>query len=370
MSIAYTDVLIAGGGPAGLATAIAAAREGFSVIVVDRAFPPIDKSCGEGIMPDGLSMLHRMGVHLESTFAVPFKGIRFIGDGCEVEANFGFGHGLGIRRTNLHQMLLERASHEGASLKWGVSVGQFTEHSAQVGSEQIRYRWLVCADGQNSHLRQIAGLNSVRVLRRRYGFRRHFRISPWSKSVEVHWSDLGQVYITPTAGDEICVALVTSNPRVRLPQVLREFPRLEERLRDCVPITREQGAITSTTSLRAVRRGRIALLGEASGSVDAITGEGLSTAFRQAKALVNAIKNEDLNLYESAHRRIMRRPRTMARLLLLMDRHPSIRRRVLRALSSQPDLFSRLLAIHTGMLSPVQFGLQRALSFGCVLLGT
>jgi flavin-dependent dehydrogenase len=129
MGIAYTDILIAGGGPAGLATAIAAAREGFSVIVADRAFPPIDKSCGEGIMPDGLSMLHQMGVHLGSKFAVPLKGIRFIGEGCEVEANFGFGHGLGIRRTNLHQMLLERASQEGASLKWGVSVGQFTEHS-------------------------------------------------------------------------------------------------------------------------------------------------------------------------------------------------------------------------------------------------
>jgi 2-polyprenyl-6-methoxyphenol hydroxylase-like FAD-dependent oxidoreductase len=182
--------------------------------------------------------------------------------------------------------------------------------------------------------------------------------------VEVHWGRSGQLYITPTATDEICVALITSNPKTRLRDALPEFPQVAERLRRCVPTTREQGAITSTSRVRSVHKGRIALLGEASGSVDAITGEGLSTAFHQANALVHAIKNDDLSLYERAHREIMRRPRAMARLLLLMDRHPSIRQRALCALSSEPSAFSRLLAIHTGAISPMEFGLQGALSFG------
>ena len=347
-----------------MAAAIAAAREGFNVTVVDRALPPIDKPCGEGIMPDGLSALHEMGIHLESTSAVPFEGIRFVGDGKRIEAQFEAANGLGIRRTTLHRALLERAAKEGVSMEWGISVDEITVQTARVGSQQVRYRWLVCADGQNSRLRQMAGLDSVRVLGRRYGFRQHFRIAPWSRSVEVHWSDCGQLYITPTASDEICMAFVTSNPKMRLRQALQEFTEVGERLRDCATVTREQGAITSTSSLRSVHRGRIALLGEASGSVDAITGEGLSTAFRQANAFVSAIKNDDLRLYESAHRKIMRRPRAMSRMLLLMDRNPSIRHRVLHALSSEPSVFSRLLAIHTGMLSPVQFGLHGVLSFG------
>ena len=249
-------------------------------------------------------------------------------------------------------------------MEWGVSVDDIKPLSAKIGSQPIRYRWLVCADGQNSRLRKSVGLDSVRLLGRRYGFRRHFRVAPWSKCVEVHWASCGQLYITPTANHEICVALITSNPNVRLRQALREFPEIEERLSRCAPITREQGAITSTSSLASVHKGRVALLGEASGSVDAITGEGMSTAFRQANALVNAIQHDDSRLYESAHRKIMRRPRAMARLLLLMDRNPSVRRRVLHALASEPGVFSRLLAIHTGTLSPAQFGLHGALSFG------
>ena len=359
----HIDVLIAGGGPAGLATAIAAARQGFSVTVVDRVLPPIDKPCGEGIMPSGLSALNKLGVHLGPPLAVPFDGIRFVGDGQQVQSSFSCGQGLGIRRTTLHRFLMERATKEGVSMKWDVSVNNITPQYAQVEKEQVRYRWLVCADGQNSRLRRAAGLDPMRCYRRRFGFRRHFRIPPWSNRVEVHWSDCGQLYITPISADEICVALISSTPNLRFRQALKEFPEIEERLRFATPVTREQGAITSTASVRHVQKGRVALVGEASGSVDAITGEGLSLAFRQAIALVDAMVEEDLSLYEACHRRIMLRPKAMARLLLLMDRNPTIRRRVLQALASRPDVVSRLLAFHSGALSPLQLGLHAVLSF-------
>jgi menaquinone-9 beta-reductase len=358
----HIDVLIAGGGPAGLATAIAAARQGFSVTLVDRALPPIDKPCGEGIMPSGLSALDKLGVHLESPLAVPFDGIRFVGDGHQPHSYFSYGNGRDIRRTTLHRCLMERAAKEGVSMKWDVSVDSITPHYAQVEKEQVGYRWLVCADGQNSSLRKAAGLDAVCCYCRRRGFRRHFRIPPWSKSVEVHWSDCGQIYITPISADEICVALITSTPNLRFRVALKEFPEIEERLRFSTPVTREQGAITSTTRLRLVQKGRVALVGEASGSVDAITGDGLSLAFQQAIALVDAMVQGDLSVYEASHRRMMWRPQIMARLLLLMDRNPTIRRRVLHALASQPDAFSRLLAVHTGALSPLRFGLRAVLS--------
>jgi flavin-dependent dehydrogenase len=55
-------------------------------------------------------------------------------------------------------------------------------------------------------------------------------------------------------------------------------------------------------------RERTALAGDASGSVYAITGEGLFLAFRQAEALADAIASGDLAIYQRTHRRIVRRP--------------------------------------------------------------
>ena len=70
------DVLVVGGGPAGLATAIAARRKGLSVVIADGTVPPIDKSCGEGLMPDGVELLHHLGITIPEAEAYPFRGIR------------------------------------------------------------------------------------------------------------------------------------------------------------------------------------------------------------------------------------------------------------------------------------------------------
>jgi flavin-dependent dehydrogenase len=132
--------------------------------------------------------------------------------------------------------------------------------------------------------------------------------------------------------------------------------------------TREQGAISANRKLRKVAEGRCALIGEASGSVDAVTGEGLSIAFQQAVSLATALKAGNLARYEAEHRRLMRLPRAMSSIMLLMDRNATLRRRALRALSSEPKLFSRMLAIHTGAISPLQFGIDGAASFGWRIL--
>ena len=73
-----TDVVIVGGGPAGLAASIAMRRKGLQVVVADRGRPPIDKVCGEGLMPDGVAALAGLGVTIPPDRSVPFRGIRFV----------------------------------------------------------------------------------------------------------------------------------------------------------------------------------------------------------------------------------------------------------------------------------------------------
>ncbi len=367
-SIGQTEVLVAGGGPAGLATAIAVRQAGFEVAVVDCAQPPIDKACGEGIMPDGLAALRQLGVQIGPGQAALFRGIRFLNDDDHVEAEFPHGVGYGIRRTVLHQLLIDRATEAGASLYWRARITGVSAQGVVIGGQHVGYRWLICADGHNSLLRRSAGLDASHSAQKRFGFRRHYRVMPWSDFVEVHWSDCGQMYVTPVSDDEICVAFITRKPALRLEEALPNFPRLWPHLRDLAPDNRRLGALSVTQRLAAVQRGNVALVGEASGSVDAVTGEGLSMAFRQAIALAEAMREENLQQYETAHHGIARLPLMMSTLMLTMDKHPSFRRRVFRALTSEPAYFRRLLALHTGAISPRSIGLRETVLLGWHLL--
>jgi menaquinone-9 beta-reductase len=335
-----TDVFIAGGGPAGLAAAIAARLKGFRVAVADPSRPPIDKACGEGLMPEGVAALGELGVPVDATLGAIFRGIRFLEPGSSVQAEFPIGYGIGMRRRRLHQLLIDRAAELGVIPAWGAAVRGLDEHGVIVDGQTIRSRWIVGADGQNSSIRNWAGLNSSRSSPRRLGFRRHFHLQPWSDHVEVHWADRCQAYVTPVSADEVCVALISRDPQLRFDRIYAAFPDMARRL----------GAVTATRRFKSVVRGRVALIGDAAGSVDAITGEGMAIAFRQALALGEAFAAGDLSLYQAALRRILRRPAFMARLTLEMDRHPWLRHRVLRAFADEPGLFSRMLAFHVRAL--------------------
>jgi flavin-dependent dehydrogenase len=114
----------------------------------------------------------------------------------------------------------------------------------------------------------------------------------------------------------------------------------------------------------------VILLGDASGSVDAITGEGLRLSFEQASALAPALASGDLEAYEAAHRRLARRPAFMAHLMLSLDRSAWLRRRTLRALAAEPRIFAKQLAMHVGALSPTQFARHAMLPLGRSILAT
>jgi menaquinone-9 beta-reductase len=334
-----TDVFIVGGGPAGLAAAIAARLKGFDVTVADAAEPPIDKACGEGLMPDSLEALGQLGVVLDPEQSFAFRGIRFLGAGGTVAADFPRGPGIAVRRVRLHQLLIDRAHEVGVRLLWRTHV---------TGVRDVRARWIIGADGENSRVRRWASLDAVRSESQRYGFRRHYRVGPWTDFMEVYWADGFQLYVSPVARDETCVALLTRDPHLRLNAAIARCPALARKIGGAAAIDSDRGAVTATRRLRSVYDGRIALIGDASGSVDAITGEGMGLAFRQALALADSLAAGNLDRYQTAHRRLARRPACMAQLMLMLDRFPRLRPPVLRTFAAKPVIFERLLAIHVG----------------------
>ncbi|MGH9584209.1 MAG: NAD(P)/FAD-dependent oxidoreductase [Bryobacteraceae bacterium] len=342
------EICVAGGGPAGLAAAIAFRKEGFSVAVFDCAHPPVDKACGEGLMPEGIAALEELGVAIPAGAGFPFRGIRFLDGECSVEASFPSRAALGMRRTVLHALLANHAAQAGAVLHWGVRRLDFTGDGLVVDGAQVRPKLIVAADGQNSALRRSSGLDQPLREEIRYGFRRHYAVAPWSPYMELHWGKRSQLYITPISSHEIGVAILSRDSKLRLEQGLAEFPAVARRLEGIEPCSSERGGLTVSRKLKQVSRPGLALLGDASGSVDAITGEGLSLAFRQAAALAQTLPSGDLRSYERAHRLILQRPRRMAALLLALERRPRLRAQAFARMAKHPEIFARLLAIHAG----------------------
>jgi flavin-dependent dehydrogenase len=299
-------------------------------------------------MPDALASLDRLGVKLRTETFFPFRGIRFLGRGTSVDASFPNGTGVGIRRMHLHQALIDRAEEVGATLLWGTAVKGLTESGVALDGGQVESRWVIGADGENSRVREWAGLDSTRHSSLRFGFRRHYRVTPWADCVEIYWGSGSQIYVTPIGPEEICVAVISRDSHLRLEHALPQHPELIERLKNAPVSSAERGAVSATRRLAQVFRNRVALVGDASGSVDAITGEGLRLGFEQGMALALALEADDLKMYAAAHHQLARRPAFMGALMLSLDRSQWLRRRVLRALSSDPGIFATQLAMHVG----------------------
>jgi len=329
-----------------LAAAIAARRKGLNVTLADGARPPIDKPCGEGLMPDGLAALRSLGVTLNDTESQPFRGIRFIDRGVSFESAFPEGYALGVRRTVLHGKLVEAAAAAGVRMLWGTPVGGIGPDGVSVAGETVPTRWIAGADGFHSRVRRWAGLAVKPPASRRFGFRIHYRLPPWSECMELHWGPGCQIYVTPIGPREVCAALISRNPHLRLEAALAQFPELAARLAGAPCATTERGAVTANCTLPRVYRGNVALIGDASGSVDAITGEGLCISFQQAIALADSLAAGDLAPYQTAHRRLARRPTLMSKLMLTMDRRAWLRTPAFRAMAFEPRIFQALLSFH------------------------
>lgn len=318
-------------------------------------------------MPDSVAAAARIGIHVPEDGGFRFRGIRFQGEGHAVESAFPHGHGIGLRRTALHRSLIEQAAHAGVHMLWSTPVTGIGANAVQLPGRSISTRWIVGADGCASLVRLWAGLDRFTRNSRRFAYRRHFACPPWTDFMEIYWGDACQIYITPVAANEVCVALISRSRDLRLDEALPRFPELASRLAGVPASSIERGAISATSHLESVARGNLALIGDASGSVDAITGEGLCQTFQQAVALAGALTAGDLSRYAKAHRRIAFRPSLMADMMLMMDRSALIRRRALKAMSTRPKYFANMLAGHVGALKPIEL-LQASLQLGWNIL--
>jgi flavin-dependent dehydrogenase len=377
------DVLVAGGGPVGLATAIGCAQAGLSVTVAEPRAAPVDKACGEGVMPAAVRRLAALGVTPDG---YPLRGIRYLDGRHRADAPFRSAAGLGVRRTVLHAALAERASALGIPVL-PVRVTTFEQHQGHVTAAGVEARYLVAADGLHSAIRrtlergaaaaqapgpgtQERGIQETgtqetgnRGSAARYGLRRHYRVAPWTDLVEVHWADQSEAYVTPVAADIVGIGLLFGRPprtvgrqqaasRDSAPEEnaddgfaarLSAFPALLGRLTGAAPASKVRGAGPLRQHVRRRVYGRVLLVGDASGYLDALTGEGIGVGLAQAEALTACLAAGRPADYERAWRRVSRPAWRLTAGLLWSRNQPLIAPRIVPAAERLPWLFSTLV---------------------------
>ncbi len=356
------QLAVVGAGPAGLAVAIEAATRGHSVVVLERQPGALDKACGEGLMPAGLAALERLGVlpHLERDDTSPFTSITYVQDGRRVEGALKAPGGLGVRRLALSAALRARVAELKVEVRSHCAV---RSHERVAGAMRLHTdagpldaTLLVGADGLHSNLRKAEGLEVQSRGPRRFGLRRHVAMAPWAPTVEVHFGDGAEAYVTPAGRNRVGVAFLWEDgaisPTVSFEALLQRFPELAARLAGHPFDSEPRGAGPLRQVVSWPTSPRLALVGDAAGYVDAITGEGLSLAFDGAAALGAALNDvlagdataTSLEPYALAHRRAFERYARLAGTLVWTAHRPALRRFVVDRLIAAPKLFEWALA--------------------------
>ncbi|MHA6758042.1 NAD(P)/FAD-dependent oxidoreductase [Streptacidiphilus sp. PAMC 29251] len=331
------DLLVVGGGPAGLATAIHAARAGLDVTVVEPRSGPIDKACGEGLMPGAVHALADLGVQVDGH---PLRGIRYLDDRNAAQALFRAGPGRGVRRTELHTALARRAADLGIPVL-PLRVQGLHQDSRSVTAGGITARYLAAADGLHSPIRRRLLLEHPDPRSPRYGLRRHYAMEPWTDCVEVHWSRHAEAYVTPLGPGLVGVAVLTAR-RGAFDTHLEQFPRLRHHLPSATATSvRGAGPLRQRVTSRV--SGRVLLVGDAAGYIDALTGEGLSLSFAAAAQLVQCVRNDRPQDYEREWLRISRRHRLLTETLLWIRHRRRLAPYIVPAATRLPAVFTTLV---------------------------
>ncbi|MCU1542659.1 MAG: FAD-binding protein [Microbacteriaceae bacterium] len=331
------DVIVAGGGPVGLAAAIEARMAGLTVAVVDPRPSGTDKACGEGLMPGAVPRLVRLGV---DPVGMPLRGVSYRSGDRHADHYFAAGEGRGVRRTALHAALHDRA--DALDVRFVTErVTRIEQDDTSVRAAGLTASWLLGCDGLHSSVRREIGVEAPGPLRnRRFGMRQHFRVEPWTDLIEVHWAPGVEAYVTPVAPDTVGVALLGPQG-LDFARHIGAIPALAF-LADAQPASALRGAGALRQRSTSRRVGRVLLVGDASGYVDAITGEGLRLGFAQSEAVVAAVAADRPESYEREWSRITRDFRLLTSGLVALASTP-LRRGIVPVAQAAPRLYGAVV---------------------------
>lgn len=367
-----TDVIVVGAGPAGSATALLLARRGYRVSIVDRARFPRPKPCGEYVNPDAAARLDALGVGAAVAAAgTTLSGVHIAGqDGCAVWAPFPAGRALLVSRMHLDHALLCAAARAGAQVIEEFRVDGVLPGSVPVATGRHRgramrlaARLVIGADGLRSVVARRAGPLRA-AADGHYTIGAHFEIS--ESPVPGLGLHLGHGWFAGAAvygngNGNIVVAVARSAFRLARGDVEALFSTACEQLPALRALVRRARRVTPFISVgplgytrRPAADDGLLLVGDAAGTINPMTGEGIAMALQSAElaaaAVDQALQSDSasrraLACYERARIAAFNERWVVSRALQWIVRRPALASSLLARMMADPRLATVLLGV-------------------------
>ncbi len=359
------DLIVIGGGPAGSAAAILAARSGARVLLLERGKFPRHKVCGEFVSSESLGLLAGL-LDSESASllndAIRIPNSRVFLDGRVLTANID-PPAASIARLNLDVALWHMAARAGAETQQQRSVQSVAGDGSfvvNIGSEKAEGRALLNASGRWSNLTALSRPKGNRQVKW-IGLKAHFaELSP-QPSVDLYFFEGGYCGVQPVdlgansrGGRVNACAMVRSDVATSLVEVLALHPALQKRSAEWVQLSEPVSTAALSFHEPEPLCGNVLMVGDAAAFVDPFIGDGISLALRSgvlaaeclqpffaaATDLITAAEN-----YRDRYRRSLQPVyRTSSRIRRLLDAPRAVRRPILAFLEHTPAVTEYLIS--------------------------
>jgi flavin-dependent dehydrogenase len=299
-----SSVLILGGGLAGGAAAVLAARAGMGTCLIEREIEPQDKMCGEFLSVEAQQHLAALGIDIDALDAVPINRMRLVSKGKTIEAPLPF-KAIGVSRRRLDEALLDKAARAGATIERGIKIVGIDGGTVATSAGDRTADHLLLATGKHD----VRGARRIEAGRSAYvGFKMHWRLPASQRealqgNVELVLFEGGYAGLQMVGPQTANLCLIVRRDVLAaiggrwadMQAMMMRDPHIQRRLGDAEklfsrPITIGNLPYGYVSPASQFGSSELFRLGDQAAMTASLTGDGMAIALRSASLAVDVLK--------------------------------------------------------------------------------